>query len=249
MGKLVYIFWIFTSGIAAGSIHAQTTVKLTATEFNKEISPSRVLMNRENVSIRFKKEIYEDVNSKVVVESSAGMLCRGKNITYKMVNDGLVVVQTDELKVIVDSVNMLIQLGEVENGLKSIDFLGDMPLEMLNNYDLEKITYPNYFVLKAIPKNADDAIMEMFINNKDKALYKLVVIMPPANYFSESMSDETLESPYVTIVYEPLQIVKNALEIITYQPYIIKNQSGKYELTPAFSGYQLHDSRYRPTNE
>lgn len=249
MGKVLSSLWIIISLVAAGSIHAQTSVKLTSAEFNKEIAPSRALMNRENISIRFKKEIFEDVNSKVLLESSTGMVCRGKDINYKMMNDGLVVVQTDELKVIVDSVNMLIQLGEVESELKSIDFLGDLPLNMLDNYELEKTTYPNHFVFKASPKNADDAIMEMFINNKDKSLYKLVVTMQPANYFSESLSDETLESPYVTIVYEPLQTIKNAEAMITYQPYIQKNQSGKYELTPAFSAYQLHDSRYRPTNE
>lgn len=249
MRKVLKCFLIVIAVAAVQDLSAQTTVKLSPAEFNKEIAPSRSLMNRENVSIRFKKEIFEDVQSKVLMESSAGMVCRGKDITYKMVNDGLVVVQTDELKVIVDSVNMLIQLGEVESELKSIDFLGDLPLNMLDNYELEKTTYPNHFVLKASPKNADDAIMEMFINNKDKALYKLVVTMQPANYFSESLSDETLESPYVTIVYEPLQTIKNAEAIITYQPYILKNQSGNYELTPAFSAYQLHDSRYRPTNE
>lgn len=249
MRNILYAFWIFISLVTIGSVSAQTSVKLTSSEFSKVIAPSRSLMNRENISIRFKKEIFEDVNSKVLVESSTGIICRGKDITYKMVNDGLVVVQTDELKVIVDSVNMLIQLGEVESELKSVDFLGDLPLTMLDNYELEKTTYQNHYVLKASPKNADDAIMEMFINNKDKSLYKLVVTMQPANYFSESLSDETLESPCIIIVYEPIQTIKNAESMITYQPYILKNQSGKYELTPAFSAYQLHDSRYRPTNE
>jgi uncharacterized protein YjhX (UPF0386 family) len=230
---------------------AQTTSKMSEKDFKKEIEAVRVNMNKEHSVIRFKKEVFQDEKTNQSVESSTGVIYRGSGINYRMVNEGITVLHLSNLILIIDSTSKMIQLSEPDSVTKTTDLLGDLSLEMLKNYAIEKNSFPTYVVYKATPKTMQESTLEFFVDTKTKRLYKLKMTLPEANYFSESMEDETFEKPYVVMVYEPVQELKeeNENDLFSYTTYVKLNTSKKFELTEAFSTYELHDARYQPTNE
>lgn len=231
------------------TVCAQATSKISEKDFKKEIEAVRVTMNKEYSLIRFKKEVFQDEKSMNAVESSTGVIYRGSGIDYKMVNEGLTVLHLNDIILIIDSTSKMIQISEPDSITKTIDLLSEVSIKMLEEYDIYKTIFPTYMIFKAIPKNSMESTLEFFVDTKTKRLYKLKMTLPEANYFSEDLEDETLERPYVLMVYEPVQGLKKDTDVFSYTPYVKKNDSKKFELTEAYSGYELHDARYQPNNK
>lgn len=227
---------------------AQTTAKISGKDFKKEIEPVRLMMNKEYSFIRFKKEVFQDEKTSQPAESSNGVIYRGSGINYKMVNEGVTILHLSNVILIIDSTSRMIQISEPDSVTKTVDLLGEISMEMLQNYEIEKTVFPAYISYKAIPKSAMESTLEFFVDIKSKLLYKLKMTLPEANYFSDNLEDETLEKPYVLMVYEPVQELKKDSNLFSYTSYLRLNESKKFELTEAFSAYELHDSRYQPTN-
>lgn len=227
---------------------AQTTSKMSDKDFKKEIEVVRVNMNKEYSIIRFKKEVFQDERANKAVESSSGVIYRGSGINYRMVNDGLTVLHLEGVILIIDSTSKMIQISEPDSITKTVDLLGEVSTKMLGNYTIEKTVFPTYITYKATPKKGLESTLEFFVDSKTKRLYKLKMTLPEANYFSEDLEDETLEKPYVVMVYEPVQDLKKDSDLFSYTPYVKLNESKKFELTEAFSTYELHDARYQPTH-
>ena len=234
------LFW----GMSA----AQTSTVLSSSEFSKEIEPMRMIMNKEMTFIRFKRDIFQDLASNKIIESSSGTLYKGKGLNYKMINGGMTIVQTEKISLVIDSANNVVQINSVDSSLKISNFLTELPANILDNYEFEKISYPAFFVLKATAVKTNDGIMEFYFHAKTKMLYKFVLTFPPANYFSEELDDETLETPTVVIVYEPAQTIKPGEVSFDHSPYIKLNENGKFVLTEKMVGYELIDTRYQPTS-
>lgn len=217
--------------------------------FNTEMILLGKKMNAELVSCRFKKEIFKDINSSEVIESSKGEIIRGKGLDYKMVNPGMVSYQTDNLNVIVDSLDKIVYISNIDSSMRQVTQMQQIPVETLKEYKLEKIIYTDYYILRAEPKNASIGIMEFYVHIKSQELYKLNIFYPPGNYFSEALEDESIESPYLTIIFEPMKKLKEAAELISLKGILELNSEGEYVLSPAMIGFDLKDSRYhyKPT--
>lgn len=243
-GILTCLMCLFVS-----TILAQTASKMSEKDFKKEIEAVRINMNKEHSVIRFKKEVFQDVKANQSVESSNGVIYRGSGINYKMVNEGITVLHLSNLILIIDSASKMIQISEPDSITKTVDLLSEISTKMLQDYDIEKTVFPTYIDYKATPKKGMESTLEFFVDAKNKRLYKLKMTLPEANYFSEDLEDESLEKPYVVMVYEPVQELKKENDLFSYAPYVKLNGSKKFELTEAFSTYQLHDARYQPTNE
>ena len=233
------------TGLKAG---AQTITVLSSAEFRSEIAPMRNLMNKEMTSIRFKKDVFQDVYSNKLLESSTGVLYKGKGLNYKMINGGLTIIQSDKISLAVDSATNVVQINSVDSSLRMSNFLGDLSTDILDNYTFEKIVNPAFFVLKATAVKTNDGTMEFFFHAKTKMLYKFVLTFPPANYFSEELDDETVETPSVVMLYEPVQTLKAGEVSFDPSPYVKPNENGKFVLTEKMAGYELIDTRYQPTS-
>lgn len=248
--KRFYIIVVVALISSLGSIaSAQKTSKISEKDFKKEIESVRINMNKEYSVIRFKKEVFQDEKAIKAVESSMGVIYRGSGINYKMVNEGLTVLHLSDLILIIDSTSKMIQISEPDSITKTMDLLSDLSIKMLEEYDIYKTEFPTYAIFKSVPKNSMESTLEFFVDTKTKRLYKLKMTLPEANYFSEDLEDETLEKPYVLMIYEPVKELKKDTDLFSYTPYVKKSDSKKFELTEAYSGYELHDARYQSTNK
>ncbi|WP_341903537.1 hypothetical protein [Fluviicola taffensis] len=224
---------------------SQERKTLDAKSFNAEMVQLGKKMNAELISVKFKKEIFKDINSSVIIESSSGQIIRGKGLEYKMVNPGMISFQTRNLNVVVDSLERIVIISNVDSTLQQVTQLQQIPADALKGYKLEKIVFPTYYILRAEPENASIGIMEFYVHTQSTELYKLNMFYPPGNYFSESMEDESVESPYLTIIFEPMKKLKETANLISLENILEKTATGEYLLSPKMVGFQLKDSRYK----
>ncbi|AEA42440.1 hypothetical protein [Fluviicola taffensis] len=242
MNKYIFLFYF----LVATSCFGQSGIKLSMEEFNVEMKPIIRQLNNPNIVLRFKKETFRDLNDPTPIESSNGVIYRGSGISYKMINAGITVLQTQDLAIYIDSTSKFVQVTEIDSSMKTLNTFNDFTEATLSQYDLIKTTYSGYIVLKAIPKFSNEGTLEFFIDTKKKSLYKLIISLPPANYFMESEDDETIESPYITLVYEPIVALKKNEVSFSESMIIVKDKKDNLTLTPIMAGYQLHDARYKP---
>lgn len=231
--------------IAVGCCFGQTGKVISAKEFNEEMTPVLAQLNKNNIVLKFKKETYSDVKSTSPIESVNGVIYRGSGLSYKMVVGGVTVIQTEELSIYIDSAQQVVQVNDIDSSMKALNMVNSFTQEMLVNYDLEKTSNGSFTILKASPKTFDEGIMEFYIDPKKKVLYKLVISMPPANYFMENDDDETIESPFVSVIYEPIVPMKKNEVSFSETSILKKDKEDHLSLTTTMAGYQLHDGRFR----
>lgn len=227
-----------------GSCFAQSGKVISAQEFNEEMAPIIAQLNKNNTVMKFKKETFSDVKASSPIESVNGVLYRGTGLSYKMMIGGITVLQTEELSIYIDSAQQFVQVTDIDSTMKALNMVSSFTPEMLANYDLEKSFNGSFTILKASPKIFDEGVMEFYIDPKNKRIYKLVISLPPANYFMEEETDETIESPYVTVIYEPITPLKKNEVSFSEATILNKDAKNKLSLTTAMAGYQLHDGRY-----
>jgi len=227
------------------SARAQEKKTLDPVSFNYEMGLISKKMNTELVSCRFKREVFKDIKSSEVIETTTGEIFRGKGFEYKMINPGMTTYQTTNLNIVVDSLERVVYLSDVDSSMRQITQMQQIPPDALKDYKLEKIIFSNYYILRAEPANASIGILEFYVHSKSAELYKLNIYYPPGNYFSQSLEDESTESPYLSIIFEPIQKLKDATSVISLKNVLEKNASGDYVLSDSMSGFQLKDTRYK----
>jgi hypothetical protein len=235
------ILWVFFSLISM----SQERKILDAKSFNTEMASLGKKMNAEMISCRFKKEVFKDVESSEVIESSFGEIVRGKGLEYKMTNPGMVSFQTKNLNVVVDSLDKIVYISSIDSSMRQVTQMQQIPEDALKDYKLEKIIFPSYYVLRAEPENVSIGILEFYVHSQSLELFKLNVYYPPGNYFSQSMEDESLESPYVSVIYEPMKRLKVTDKLISLENILEKTTDDEYVLSAKMEGFQLKDSRYK----
>ena len=231
--------------LAISSCFGQSKTTISANEFSDEMTPVLAQLNKTNIVLKFKKETFSDVKSTTPIESVNGVVYRGTGLFYKMVLGGVTLLQTDELSIYIDSTQRFVQVNEIDSAMKALNMVGSFTKEMLANYELQKTTNGSFTVLKATPKTFDEGIMEFYIDPKKKTLYKLVISLPSANYFAENEGDETIESPYVSVIYEPIVPLKKNEVSFSEESILLRDNKDNLSLTTTLAGYQLHDGRLR----
>lgn len=229
---------------AMGWCSGQTRTVISAKDFNDEMAPVMDQLNKDNIVLKFKKETFQDLKATSPIESVNGVLYRGTGLSYKMIVGGVTVMQTEELSIYIDSAQQFVQVNDIDSTMKALNMVNGFTKEMLANYDLEKTSGGSFTILKASPKTFDEGVMEFYIDPKKKVLYKLVINLPPANYIMEQEDDETIESPYVSVVYEPIVPLKKNEVSFSESAILVREPKNKLSLTTAMAGYQLHDGRY-----
>lgn len=224
---------------------AQEKKLLDAKSFNSEMVALGNKMNSEFISCKFKKEVFKDLHSSVIIESSNGEITRGKGFEYKMVSPSMISFQTADLNVVVDSLDKIVYISNIDSSMRQVAQMQQIPPNVLKDYKLEKISFPTYYILRAEPKEVTIGIMEFYVHSKSTELYKLNIFYPPGNYFSESLEDETIESPYLTMIFEPMKKLKESSNLISLDNILKKTTSGDYVLASNMEGFQLKDSRYK----
>jgi hypothetical protein len=230
-------------------LNAQQFKEISSDLFVREMKPVIAKMNQANSRLAFKKEIYKDLHSNELMTASSGVIYYGTGKTFRMENEGVTVIQTDDLFVLIDSTEQLVQLATPDTSFNPSASLLNFRTDALLKFKLSSYKTDKYISYKVVPENLADGIIEYQVDLKSNMLYRFKVSYPPANYFSENMEDETLEEPYVIMVYEPIQPLKNPERYFDLKNILVKKAGGEYLLSEQLTNYELHDSRYQPTNQ
>ena len=222
----------------------------------KEVENSTVIMEFDKLSKKYQaanfqmtynKKIYRDsIDIDPMVETK-GFITKGQNFQYRMEEKGTIVIQNEHLKMTVDSASQLVTIGRPDSLFKTIDIRAFMDKKAFDTYTFKRIEYKGVIHYLIVSKNRLEGITELWINAKDFSLQKLVLSLPKANYFNESLEDETLESPLVVIIYQPFKSLDmNALSKQFSQDDWLVNENTKYSLQLSKGMFKLHDLRYNP---
>lgn len=236
MSALIYI----------GKINAQQLTEISTQDFIKEMNPVIGKMNQSNSKLTFKKEIYRDLHSNELISSASGVVYNGTGKSFRLENDGITIIQTSEIYVIIDSLENIVQLTEPDTNFNPSMALVNFNPESLSRFKLSSYKTPAYTTYRVVPENLGDGTIEYEVDNKSHLIYRFKVAYPPANYFSETIDDETVEEPYAVITYEPIEKIKDPKPLFDLRPYIVLDENGKYKLSDQLVNYELYDARYHP---
>lgn len=237
---------ILTAFVWIGQVSAQQLTEINSGDFIKEMTPVIEKMNQNNCKLRFKREVYKDLRSNELISTTNGVIYHGTDKLFRLENDGITIIQTNEIYVIIDSLENLVQLAEPDTNFNPSMALMNLKMEALSKFKLSYYKTAAYTTYKVVPENPGDGIVEYQVDNKSKMIYRFKVSYPPANYFSENIDDETVEEPYAVITYEPIEKIKNSDQIFNLKPYVVLDENGKYKLSDKLVNYELYDSRYHP---
>jgi hypothetical protein len=200
-----------------------------------------------NFQIDFVKSIYRDSLDNEVMVQTKGKIARGKGYEYRMEENGLIVIQNNHIKVTIDSATQTVSIVKPDTLFKAIDMGNFLTEESFENYSFRRMENKGVIRYLIIPKNRLEGITELWIKVNDFSLQKLILSLPKANYFNESLEDETLESPLVVINYQPLKVLDkiSVLELFQQDEWLLE-ENNKYSLHPSKGMFEIHDLRYNP---
>lgn len=200
-----------------------------------------------NFQLSFEKKIYRDSLDMNIMVQTKGKISRGVGYEYRMEESGMIVIQNNELKITIDSATQTVSIVKPDTLFKTVDIASFLNEKAFENYSFRRMENKGQLKYLIIPKNKIEGITELWINKEDYTLQRLNLSLPKANYFNESLEDETLESPLVVINYKPIVAMsKNAInQTFSMDEWLIK-ENDTYRLTSTKKMFELHDLRYKP---
>lgn len=242
--NMKYCILLFSAMVCVGTFHAQQLTEISSQDFVKEMKPVIEKMNQSNSKLKFKKEIYKDLHSNELISSASGIIYNGTGKSFRLENDGITIIQTNEIYVIIDSLENIVQITDPDTNFNPSMALVNFKLEALSKFKLSSYKTAAYTSYKVVPENLGDGTIEYEVDNKSQLIYRFKVAYPPANYFSETIDDETVEEPYAVITYEPMEKIKNPAPVFDLKPYVFLDENGTYQLSDQLVNYELYDARY-----
>lgn len=244
-------FYLLTSLFAlviGFSSFSQKMESITPEVFVREMQPVVAKMNRDNSTIRFKREVYKDLKTKELVSTSSGCLYHGAGMTFRLENDQVTIIQDNSLYLIIDSTAGIIQLSEADTTFNPAGAIANFNTASLEKFQLFRSHSGTFDQYKIIPEDLSEGTIEYFVDTKTQQIYKVSITYPPANYFSENMDDETLEEPFAIVIYEPLKQLVSEGKLFDMSTILLPLGDGRFKLTEAYRDFELYDARYEPAN-
>lgn len=234
--------------ITGFSSFSQKMESITPEVFVEEMQPVVAKMNRDNITIRFKREIYKDLKTKELVSTSSGCLYHGAGVTFRLENDQVTIIQDKDLYLIIDSTSGVIQLSGADTTFNPAGAIANFNTESLEKFQLFRAHSGAYDQYKIIPEDLSEGTVEYYVDTKTQQIYKVSITYPPANYFSENMDDETLEEPFAIVIYEPVKQLASNGKLFDMSAILLPLGNGRFKLTEAYRDFELFDARYEPAN-
>jgi len=215
----------------------------------KELLAVSETFRKTDFSVEFERSIFRHYSDPQPMTSSKGFFARGKGKEYSSVSGGQQVIQTNVIKMVVDSAQKLIILTEPDTLFSPVDLSG--LADQWENYKFqryESATDINYRITKKTRESSGES-MEIRIDKRTNQLVKFIMYMTPGNYFSESIDDETSEVPMIVVEYESRKSLiadkQPALELTKW----VSVQNDSYTLIPSLAdNYRFEDLRYKQPN-
>ncbi|MES2557360.1 MAG: hypothetical protein V4604_14495 [Bacteroidota bacterium] len=200
----------------------------------------------ENYALSFEQTTYKDAaNPTAEVIKTSGLLLRGKGKQYRSEQQGKLIIQTNDIKMIVDTSQQVV-------GIIQPDTLFDVIQmdQLLGNYGWTGMTClsrtsgsTTTFQLSG-PGLAIYQSMELTIDQKTGFLTDMVLYFVPQNYFSESTDDETQEHPKIVIHYSGTKKLTTEQQRMFDLSFWLTKDHDTYQLIASKASFTLQDYRY-----
>lgn len=196
----------------------------------------------DNYSLKYTKSIFGSIEDKAPMEISVGTFYVGNKNEYKLAENGTLIVQNNELNMTIDSASNMIYLSEIDKDYIPLNLTKFMSDSLMNTYQFSLIK--------------KGKIHELIIENKLELSYSILIQfdaisylvtqfiyhLPTGNYFSETLDDETQESPVMLIVYDKLKKEKFNSEFFSQEKWILKDKN-PIELQEGMTQFEIYDFR------
>lgn len=200
----------------------------------------------ENYALSFEQTIFKDAaNPTAEVIKTSGLLLRGKGKQYRSEQQGKLIIQTNDIKMMVDTAQQVV-------GIIQPDTLFDVIQidQLVNNYGWTNMTCLSRTSGSATtyqlsgPGLSIYERMELTINRKTGFVTDMVLYFVPQNYFSEATGDETEEHPKIVIHYSGTQkLTPEQQRMFDISPWLKKDHD-TYQLITSAASFTLQDYRY-----
>lgn len=233
----------FLTVLMAYAVQAQSLENADASEVYAEFSKVSAIYAKQGYSLSYQRVIYRNAADADPMLTDKGSIFRGKNTEYRSQSTGNLTIQNNEMKIVVDSVQKLVSLFKTDTLFQTIDLKKFMDQTVSERYSFKRELSGNSIHYILIPKSNLEGITEIWINKNDFEITRIEMLLPKANYFSESMDDATLETPRLIFTYDRPKAIDLAKTKLFDCSAIIEKKNNEWFLVPSVTGYTLHDSR------
>lgn len=229
----------------AGSFTAfsQKWEDISNARFREAMTRCGMQNNKENYSLDFNRQVFANARDAQPVSSSSGRLIRGKGKEYRLESEKQLLIQTKDIKMVIDSSESLILLLKPDTLFDQVN-----PEKWLSEQDLSSARFFSQTAGNAIRYKiefkAGTSVYQNFILTLDSRTYaiaKAEFTLFAANYLSSDPEDISAEEPRIVVTYEkavPLGSSKAYFDLSRW----LRRSGNDYQLQPQIT-YTLDDLR------
>ncbi len=202
----------------------------------------------ENFSSEIHTKVYQGLNKNVILQEDKGVVSAGSIGYIQYLSTNLYYVQIPESSVSVDSINKRCILAAPKE-IQALTAVNAVSTLDSSRYSIRlKETADTYvFEITELYKQSDFQKSTVVFDKKSKLIKTLELVYWPYNFISESITDETKETPVLSMTYKTKLAVQNSEVILKeFNKIILRSETG-YSLTPAFQDFSLVDLRLKTT--
>lgn len=219
--------------------------EISAEIFIKALSEAGKNYRIEGYSLTYSQNIFLNPTDAQAFFSGKGKFFRGKGLEYRTESKGQLTVQTNEIRMVLDSANRLVLLFEPDSLFSPIEQLNESKLWTNAVFFVTQSDGMKKYKIEYNIEGYEYKSMEYWLDTKSGMVRKMLLQMNPGNFQSQSLEDESLENPLIVIDYEVLQKGKLAGREFLLAAYLSRDQEGKYTLTATMEGFVLDDLRVK----
>lgn len=223
-----------------GFLNAQVTSK---SEFKDILKKIESAYTKGNIKVNYSRELIVPESSSPIVESTKGTLFIGEKGLYRLEENGTLIVQHSDFKMTIDSTEKVVLIDYVDKQFMLIEMVEFEKDSLLNQYDIFKSEKEDELTYLFEEKKDKATRIKIILNKNNYQIISLTYNLPPANYLSETLDDETIERPILLMKYEPIEPLKVKADLFSTKFWITENKA-PLKLNTNITDYMLYDTRY-----
>lgn len=200
-----------------------------------------------NYKLTFDFNFYRDVKDSIPLMTDKGRFVRGSGNCYRSERTGELVIQTEAMRMVVDSNNRLVVLTKPDTLFKVIDIQSYTKAINWANYICTRMTTAKETRYELAPKTPGEIALQLWVDKKTGELIHVELLLPKGNYSSQEMNDASQEMPRIVMNYSiPAAYNRPAeFDLGTW----LTPLGSHFKLNPSMpEDYRLEDLRTPPTH-
>lgn len=245
MRNRIHSFFIATACLVSLHGLTQEWKGLGKDAFAKVIQPISQVSRAENQKVYFDRFFFEEMTKGTPDSKESGMFYRGIKNQYRTENNAVTTIQSNDIKVTIDTVQKVILIAKSDSLFNQADFSQNIE-KMMNQIDTIYQTSNgkvNKYQLLFNDFSTNFSGIEIHVADKTFQLLEVSIFYRPSNYFSESMDDETIEQPKIVMKYSGYEQISGKNQFFTWSKWLIDDKKGRFQIKPEYAHYELIDTR------